>query len=492
MIGVDEYDRIRYLFAVEGMSRREIARRLGVSRNTVKKYCRGECLPGERKPAQRECKITGPIRDVVSEWLREDESAPKKQRHTARRVYDRLRKEYGFPGGQSTIRRLVREMRPKEKAYIPLEFDHGEAAQVDWGEATVIVAGEKRKAHIFCMRLCYSGAAFVTAFPNERTEAFLEGHKQAFEFFGGVTRRLIYDNLRTAVKKGWGRHVIEERPRFKLLKAHYAFRADYCNPGEAHEKGLVEGLVGLARRNALVPMPRADNWEEIQSLLLERCFEYLGHRIPGRDGTVGEMLREERASLVSLPLKPFDPAEEVEREVRPDGMVSFDRNWYCASPDLVGQVVTVKGSPTKVRVFHRGQELAVHERRYTEGKRYYGGCAPYLKILETHPRAVRNAAPVRQAGLPRELFAYCYRSDGPEGGSDLVAILRLMEANGCEAVNRAVHDALLAGERGVGSIRARLGETTEAGSDSPALCGFSVKDVNLGDYDLLLKGGGAA
>ncbi|MGE5483446.1 MAG: IS21 family transposase, partial [Ignavibacteriales bacterium] len=191
MIGVDEYDRIRYLFAVEGMSRREIARRLGVSRNTVKKYCKGGCLPGERKPAQRECRITGPVRDIVSGWLREDESAPRKQRHTARRVYDRLRKEYGFQGGQSTVRRLVREMRPKEKAYIPLEFDPGEAAQVDWGEATVVIAGEKRKAHIFCMRLCYSGAAFVTAFPNERTEAFLEGHKQAFEFLGGVTRRLM-------------------------------------------------------------------------------------------------------------------------------------------------------------------------------------------------------------------------------------------------------------------------------------------------------------
>lgn len=204
------------------------------------------------------------------------------------------------------------------------------------------------------------------------------------------------------------------------------------------------------------------------------------------------MLREEKASLVSLPLKPFDPAEEVEREVRPDGMVSFDRNWYCASPDLVGRVVTVKGSPTKVRVFHRGQELAVHERRYTEGKRYYGGYIPYLKILETHPRAVRNAAPVRQAGLPRELFAYCYQSDDLESGRDLVAILRLIEANGREAVYRAVRDALLAGERGVGPIRARLGETTGAGHDLSASCGFSVKDVNLGDYDLLLKGGGAA
>lgn len=367
MIEVDEYDRIRYLFAVKGMSRRAIAGMLGISRNTVKKYCRGECLPGERKPARRECKVTGPVRDVVMKWLEEDEMAPKKQRHTARRVYDRLVKEYGFRGGQSTIRRLVREIRPKDTAYIPLEFDPGEAVQVDWGEATVIIKGEKCKAHLFCMRLCYSGAGFVTVFPTEREHAFLEGHKQAFEFFGGVARRAIYDNLSTARKKGWGKHVSEEQGQFRLLRAHYTFKAEYCNPGEPHEKGLVEGLVGLARRNALVPVPRADSWEEIQALLRERCMEYLSHRVHGRDRTVGEMLKDEMAQLIPLPKKPLDPAEQVEREVRPDGMVSFDRNWYSASPEFVGKVVTVKGTATKVRVLHRGEELAVHERHYTQG-----------------------------------------------------------------------------------------------------------------------------
>ncbi|MCL6449512.1 MAG: helix-turn-helix domain-containing protein, partial [Armatimonadetes bacterium] len=177
MIEINLYEQIRYLYAVEKLSKREIARRLGVSRNTVKRYCDGENVPWERKPRQGKCPVTDPIRETVKEWLESDREAPAKQQHTAQRIYERLVNEQGFTGSSSTVRKLVRELRPKNlQAYIPLEFDPGEATQVDWGQAVVIVNGERIRVNILCFRLCYSCAPYVAVFPNQSSDNFLAGH----------------------------------------------------------------------------------------------------------------------------------------------------------------------------------------------------------------------------------------------------------------------------------------------------------------------------
>jgi transposase len=215
---------------------------LNVSRNTVKKYLEGSVIPGKRKPQARQFPVTGPFRDIITGILEQDKHEWKKQRHTAKRIYNRLYKQ-GYQGSYSAIRDVVRELKNNSEVYIPLEFDPGEAAQVDWGTAYVIIAGKKTKVQVFCMRLCYSGAIFAAVFPNQRYESFLEGHRLAFEFYQGVNKRLIYDNLRTAVKEGWGRHVTEEQHPFKLLKAHYAFESCFCNIGEGHEKGNENWMV---------------------------------------------------------------------------------------------------------------------------------------------------------------------------------------------------------------------------------------------------------
>lgn len=195
---MNQYKLIRKLYAVEGLSQRQIAKTLGISRNTVGRYCNGDNLPGERKKQQPQVfrhnsRNSGLIQQCLDEDQRE---GIKKQKHTAKRIYDRLTEELGFTGGESTVRRVVREMMEKmPEVFVPISFSPGEAAQVDWGTAIVYMAGEKTEIHLFCMRLCSSCAPFAFAFPSQREEAFLEGHQRAFAFFGGVPKDLIYDNF---------------------------------------------------------------------------------------------------------------------------------------------------------------------------------------------------------------------------------------------------------------------------------------------------------
>lgn len=206
MIDVKIYEQIRHLYAVEKLSQRAIAKKLGISRNTVKRYCNGQNVPWESKPRSYDNPVTGPVERIIKEWLEADQNAPKKQRHTAERIYQRLVQDHGFTGGPSTVRKLVKELRTQNvKAFVPLDFEPGEAAQVDWGEAVVYLDGKKTRVQLFCYRLCSSAAPYVAVFPSQRNDCFIAGHVQAFNFFGGTPRRLIYDNLRTAVKEGWGR-----------------------------------------------------------------------------------------------------------------------------------------------------------------------------------------------------------------------------------------------------------------------------------------------
>lgn len=483
-IEVDQYQLIRNLHTVKGKSQRYIARVLGISRNTVKKYCDGAAVPWERKtPVRKSPVITDEVLAFINQCLKEDQTAPRKQRHTAHRIFERLQEELGFQGSESTVRYRVGQLRKNfNNVYIPLSFGPAEASQVDWGTATVIMDGLKTEVQLFCVRLCYSSAPFVVAFPSQREEAFLEGHLLAFSYFGGVTSRYIYDNLKTAVKEGFGR-CAKEQESFYRFRAHYAFEVSFCNAGAGHEKGLVENLVGWARRNILVPVPEVKDFTELNALLLERCQRYLEHTIRGREANVGELLRQEQAKLLPLPKMAFDPAKLTEHEADHYATVAFDGNRYSVPVKLAGETLTVKGYARTVKIYYQGEEVAVHERLYQKGKTSYQ-LPHYINLLELRPRAVWNAQPVKAANLPDCFSRFAKASADPD--RTMVRLLRLVVDEGLARVIKALEQTVAAGSNSVQVVEYYLNQ--EKPSFSLNISCPSVKPPDLDRYDLLIGG----
>jgi transposase len=386
------------------MSQRAIAKELHISRNTVAKYCQGDSVPWERKPPERSpSTLNEQAITFIQSCLDEDKTERlKKQQHTARQIYNRLVSELDFAGGESTVRRKVRELREKHpEAFIPLEFSPGEAMQVDWGEAKVYLDGVRTTVNLFCVRLCSSCAPFVMAFRRQNEESFLEAFVHAFQFFGGVPQKVIFDNGKVAVKSGFGAHA---RPQlgYTKLSAHYAFDALFCNPAEGHEKGLVEGLVGWARRNALVPVPRVKDLDALNHMLQERCIAYRSHKIQGKNATVATMFAAEQATLRPLPGYPFETAKCSHVRVNAFSVVRFETNSYSVPYEYTGSQVGIKAYAEHIEVFSKGTQIARHPRCFQREHSVYS-LEHYLPILERRGRAVFNAKPVRQ-NLPPEFL----------------------------------------------------------------------------------------
>lgn len=403
VITVEDYKKIRQRYS-NGESQRSIAKALHISRKTVSKYCEGAVLPGNRKvPERMPTVLTEEAVAFIQACLKEDAAqGVRKQQHTAKRIYDRLVSEQGFVGGESTVRRKVRELKESSpKAFVPLAFSPGEALQVDWGEAVVYINGVRQTVNLFCARLCYSCAPIVLAYRRQNEESFLEAFVKTFEWFGGVSKKVIFDNGKVAVKDGFGAHA-QKQAGYTALSAHYAFDALFCNPAEGHEKGLVEGLVGWARRNILVPIPRISDLAELNTILARRCRAYDDHRIQGKNASVGEMLREERVALRPLPLCPFETAKCESVRVNAFSTVRFHTNDYSVPVQYVGRSVGVKGYAEKVDVFADGKRIASHTRCFGKYQSIYR-LEHYLPLLEQRGRAILNAAPVRQ-NLPKDVL----------------------------------------------------------------------------------------
>ena len=437
-IEVDMYQQIRHLYEHEGQSQRAIARILGVSRNTVKKYCEGSRVPWERQgvSGRQRYVITEEVIQFIEACFREDEEENiKKQAHTAKRIYDRLVAEEEFTGGVSTIREVVATLKDKQrKVAIPLSFDPGEAVQIDWGQATAYLAGVKTKVNLFCMRECYSGDIFCMAFYRQNEESFLQAHIVGFEFLEGITQRVIFDNAKVAVKEGFGAHA-KVQDRYRALAAHYAFHCDFCNLSAAHEKGLVEGLVGWVRRNLFVPLPRVQTMDELNAEILRRCHEYRKHTISGKEQRVGDMAVTARAQMTPLPCYRFDSSRTVTAKVNDYSTVRFDTNNYSVPVKYAGKEVTVKGYGNEVVVLSRRDEIARYPRCYEKGKTKY--CLEhYIDLIENRPRSAFNARPVKD-NLSSQLLETGRRLSGPK---EMVKLLRLCvdygEVKVMEAIRR--------------------------------------------------------
>ena len=425
------YKQIRKM-RLDGMSQRQIAATLHISRNTVKKYWDGDSVPWERKDYSREASVlTEDVVAFVRQCLDEDNQCrSKKQHHTAKRIYDRLVAEYGFTGGETTVRRLVKELREKsQEAFVPLIFPAGDALQIDWGEATVYLSGVKTTVNLFCARLCYSGAPMALAYRRQNEESFLDALVQVFQYFGGVPKRVIFDNGKVAVKDGFGAHA-RKQAGYAALAAHYGFEAVFCNPASGNEKGLVEGLVGYIRRNVCVPVPKAESVEDLNRMLQEKCLNYLSHQIRGKESSVGEMLTKEREKLYPLPGYPFDPCKRVTGRVDRFCTVRFDTNNYSVPAAYCGREVSVKAGPETVSIYFEGQCIARH-RRCLDRKQNIYKLEHYLPLLEKKGRAIFYARPVQET-LPDHFLNWLRKQDvSPKG---LFGIVRRCGGRECNAI----------------------------------------------------------
>jgi transposase len=454
---VEQFEQIRRDRAQEGLSIRALARRHGVHRRAVRQALESAVPPPKCKPRSRPAPKLGPYRPIIDKWLTEDQKAPRKQRHTARRVWQRLLEEHGADISERQVERYVAAKRREigeVEAFVPLVSDAGVEAEVDWGEAQVIVRGEPRKVHLFLMRACHSGASYVAAFETETQQAFLEGHVAALQFFGGVFDLVRYDNLKAAVAKVMkGRRRVES-DRFVALRSHYGFKSSFCLSGRqgAHEKGGVEGEVGRFRRRHLVPVPKVDSLAELNERLAAACRGGLDRTIVGRSEPVGKMLEHERRLLAPLPLEPHCTAEEASPRVDSKAMVTIRQNRYSVPARLAGMKVRAQVGAREISIWHDGKVVATHER--LAGR--HGASAQlehYLDLLARKPGALARSLALRQQ-RDRGDWPQCFdrlwsaieaRTDRAEAARQMVDVLMLCRDLGPHKVETAVRGALAAG-----------------------------------------------
>jgi transposase len=340
---VELYARVRRAVLVNGMSERETAREFGLARETVRKILRYSVPPGyqRQKPARRP-KLDQWVA-IIDRILEDDKPQPRKQRHTAKRIFDRLKEEYGFPGGYTIVKDYVRLKRLRQREmFVPLEHPPGDA-QADFGEAKVIIAGLECTAHYFVMDLPQSDDSFVMAFPAETTEAFLEGHNHAFRYFGGVPRTILYDNTKLAVARILGDGTRRKTQAFSELQSHYLFAEKFGRPAKGNDKGKVEGLVGYARRNFLVPVPRMASWAELNRHLLAQCQKRRQRKLRGHQQTIAERFAKDQEKLLPLPATPYEACEKVSTRVTSWSLVRYRTNDYSVPTEWGHREVLVKG-----------------------------------------------------------------------------------------------------------------------------------------------------
>jgi len=426
-INLNQYERIRELYEQEHLSIREIAKTLNCSRDTVSKYVRGETVPWARQSGSgRKTVITESISRFIDECFAEDErEGLKKQKHTAKRIHDRIEDELGIQIAESTIRRFVAEKREKcSPAFVPLEYDPGEAFQIDWGGAKVYIGDDRVETNFFCMRECSSGAIFCVAYMRQNEESFLEGIQTGLEYFGGVPRRIIFDNAKVGVKEGFGHYAVAQE-RYAELAAHYAFKTVFCNPAEGHEKGLVENLVGYVRNNYMVPLPRVNSLKELNTILLSKCDKYNAtHKISGRELKVSQMLETTRKCLIKLPPYRYDTSQTHKVTANDFSLIRFDYNKYSVPFRLSGKSVTVKGYALEVQLWYQNKLIASYDRCFQRNHTFYR-LEHYMELLERRPRSVYNALPVRST-VPPALYHFLQELEEPK---QVLRILRAYIAN---------------------------------------------------------------
>ncbi len=441
---MEKWKEIRQQVLVKGLSKRAACEKYRLGWRTLAKILAHAEPPGYRQRQVRPKRVLAAVLPIIHEILEADRTAPKKQRHTAKRIFERLKAEYGYRGGKTVVEDAVRAWRQThQEVFLPLVHPPGEA-QVDFGEATIRQGGVERKVALFVMTLPYSGSIFIQAFPRECTETFLEGHRRAFEFFGGVPRRISYDNSAIAVievLKGRERKLTKE---FLRLQSHYLFQEHFCLVRRPNEKGNVERLIGFARRNFLVPVPEVGSLEVLNAQLRERCIADQAERTRGKTGTKAELLREDQAAFLPLPKQAFEARRVDLRTADSQSLIRFDDNDYSAPVQYAHRRLTVVATVSDVRLVFDDRLVAKHTRCW-ERERTFFEPIHYLVLLERKPGGFDFAKPLEQWELPacwallrRRLEAH----DPRHGTRSYIRVLRLLEKFPLSPLTAAVEYAL--------------------------------------------------
>jgi transposase len=494
---MEQWAEIRRRVLTGEISKREACREYDLHWQTLKKILASPEPPPFRPKVPRAKPRLGPFLPIIHQILEADRQAPKKQRHTAERIFQRLRDEHGYLGCASIVRSAVAEWkRTQAEVFVPLAHPPGEA-QMDFGHAEVIVAGEPVTAAVFVLTLPYSDAFFVRAFPKECTESFQDGHVRAFDYLGAVPTRISYDNSKVAVAAITGHRGRTPTREFLRLASHYLFAYRFCRVRRPNEKGHVEAMVGFARRTFLVPVPQAESWEALNAELVRRCEVDLGRRLRGKDRPKGELLAAERSSLRPLPANGFEPRRVELAQANSLSLVRFDGNDYSVPTAYAHQPITVVGGLDEVRLVCRDRLVARH-RRHWGSEHVTFDPVHYLALLERKPGAFDHARPLAEWDLP-ESFAVLRRrfeaAWGESGVRHFIQVLRLLEKCSLGELTVAVERALAIGATTADAVRVLLEVTREAPvrlfrlDGRPHLAGVTVPRPDLAAYRALREGG---
>jgi transposase len=420
MLTVEHYELIRRKVMIDGKSQRDVAKELHHSRKTVAKALELRIPPGYRLSKPRLSPVIEPVRHIIDAWLEQNKHTRLKQRQNGMRMYERLRDEYDFKGHYGTVQRYIRQAANRQKeVFMPLQFEPGEEAQVDWHEGWIFENGIERKCQLFSMKLCYSKATFVYPYEKANLESFLDGHVRAFEYFGGVPRRIAYDNLKCAVIKVFKGRNRRLTKRFKELRAWYLFDTRFCNIAKGNEKGDVENCCKRSERTYLSPQPHVDGLGELASKLFDDCQNDLKRKGPEVHGgkSVGELLEEERHYLLPLQSERFKACRRRSTFVDSHSLIRTDNVRYSVPVEWAYHPCVIEVFVDKIRIFCGRQLVAVHKRCYIPGQ-FILEPTHYLRLLQRKPGSLDNARAFKgqpwgeDFDMMRKELEYRYDEDG--------------------------------------------------------------------------------
>jgi transposase len=472
-------------------SKREVLRREGIHWETLKKILAHPEPPGYRIKTPREKPKIGPFLERITEIITADKSLPKKQRHTAKRIYERLRDE-GYQGGYTQVKEAVRQIRRvKREVFMPLIHRPGEA-QVDFGFALAKVAGVLRKVVFFVMVLAHSDAFFIRVFERECSETYWEGHVRAFEFFGGVPCRISYDNSKVLVSKVINSHERILTDPFLKLQSHFLFREHFCRVARANEKGVVEGVVKYGRLNFFVPVPQVNDLDELNDILLQMCRNDLDRRLRGKSATKAELLAEDQAAFLPLPAGAFDACRKQPTRASSLSLVRFDNNDYSVPVAYAHHEILVKGYVDRVVLLHNHRVVAEHRRSWGKEGVFFN-YLHYLPLLERKPGSLDHARPLADLQLPSCFDVLRRRLEAEQkkqgdGIREFIRVLRLLEDYPMVRLRNAVEKGLAIRAHHQEAIAQFLIPRPSWRQGPDRLRRVSVAKPNISAYRVLLSG----